>query len=234
MGQVNKNNKNKQTKSQQSVKKNQQEKSAAQKRKQRTEKNKGCGCCFWLMGSLFVLLLIGGALTYDTQVNGKGVFENSATGKALKNAGLLPYVEKAWYTTMGAGARGYKWAEQNVPPYAVPVMQLSRDVFKIVCNGVCNGYAALRECISSKLPIAANFLEQYIPGLPQKIEDTTVTMKSVANNVYDKSISFFRTQVLVGRFSPENLSKTLNDTQNLAMEYVNLFHKKVDAYAKLK
>lgn len=37
-----------------------------------------------------------------------------------------------------------------------------------------------------------------------------------------------------GRFSPENLSKAFNHTQNLALEYYHQFHKKVDTYAKLK
>jgi len=239
MAQTNKSNKNKQTKpqqqQQQSGKKSVQEKTAQQKKKQNSEqKSKKCGCCKWTLGSLFLLALITAALCYDTEVNGKGVFANSATGKVLKNAGLLPYVEKTWYTTMSASARGYKWAEKNVPPYAKPAGKLACDLFKLGRNAACNACSSVCDFVSAKLPVVGNFLEQYVPGLPQKIEDFSVTVKNVSVDVFGKAVIFFKTQVLVGRLSPDNLSKALNETQNAALDYYYLFHKKVDFYAKLK
>ncbi|XP_013116709.2 transmembrane protein 214 [Stomoxys calcitrans] len=214
---------------------NVQEKSAQQKKKQQAaEKKKGCGCCKWTLGSLLLIALIAGALYYDTEINGKGVFAKSATGKVLQNAGLLPHVEKAWYTTMSNAARGYKWAEKTLPPYTTPFCKLACDVTKLLRNAACNAYTVTKEVISAKMPVAAQFLEQYVPGLPKKIEDTAGTVKTASVDIFDKLVSFFKTQVLVGRFSPENLCKALNQTQNLALEYYNQFHKKVDAYAKLK
>lgn len=105
-----------------------------------------------------LIALIAGVLVYDTNVNGKGVFERSATGKILKNAGVLPHVEKAWYTTMGAAARGYKWAEQHVPPYAKPAGQLACDLFKLARNTACNVYGVVAEFVAAKLPVAASFV----------------------------------------------------------------------------
>ncbi|XP_037927714.1 transmembrane protein 214 [Teleopsis dalmanni] len=204
------------------------------KRKQNAEAKKKCGCCKWVLGSVLLVAIIGAALTYDTNVNGKGVFAKSATGKFLKDAGLLPHVEKAWYVTMGTLARAYKWSEERVPGIAKPAIKLLCDLTKMLRNAACNIFTTLQNVISSKLPVAAKFLEQYVPGLPQKIENISVAVKNIVVDVFGKTIMFFKEKVLVGSLSPENLSKALNHTQNVALEYYNVFHKKVDTYAKLK
>ncbi|XP_054745319.1 transmembrane protein 214 [Anastrepha obliqua] len=211
-----------------------QEKTTQQKKKQITSEQKKCGCCKWILGSFVLIVLIAGVLIYDTNVNGQGVFERSATGKVLKNAGVLPHVEKVWYMSMGAAARGYKWAEHHVPPYAKPAGQLACDVFKMARNAACNLYGVLSDLVASKLPAAANFLEQYVPGLPKKIEDTSLVLKNVCVDAFGKTVTFFKTQVFIGSLSPENLSKVVNQTQNAAIGYYNQFHKKVDTYSKLK
>lgn len=138
-----------------------QEKSTAQQKKNKQNaavQKKKCGCCKWTLGSLFIVALIAGALYYDTETNGKGVFEKSATGKVLKNAGVLPHVEKTWYTVMGAGARGYKWAEVNVPPYAEPVVKTSVDVWKLARNAACNIFQNGKGYFSAKWPVVAKFV----------------------------------------------------------------------------
>ena len=78
---------------------------------------KSSSCCFWFIGIIFLIGAISGLLMYDTEINGNGIFEKSATGKFLKNAGALPYVETAWYKTMSCSARAYKWSEKNLPIY---------------------------------------------------------------------------------------------------------------------
>lgn len=137
-----------------------QEKSSAQqkKNKQNAAQKKKCGCCKWALGSIFIIALIAGALYYDTEVNGKGIFEKSATGKALKNAGVLPHVQRGWYVTMGASARGYKWAEQHVPPYAEPAIKTSLDVWKLARNAACNAYTNGLDYWRSKWPAVAKFV----------------------------------------------------------------------------
>lgn len=139
-----------------------QEKSSAQqkKNKQNAQKKK-CGCCKWALGSIFIIALIAGALYYDTEVNGKGVFEKSATGKALKNAGVLPHVQRGWYVTMGASARGYKWAEEHVPPYAQPAIKTGVDVWKVARNAACNAYTNGLQYWRSKWPAVAKFVSIY-------------------------------------------------------------------------
>ncbi|KAH8244185.1 hypothetical protein KR026_001807 [Drosophila bipectinata] len=214
-----------------------QEKSSAQQKKNKQNaaaQKKKCGCCKWTLGSLFIVALIAGALYYDTETNGKGVFEKSATGKVLKNAGVLPHVEKTWYTVMGAGARGYKWAEVNVPPYAEPVVKTSVDLWKLSRNAACNIFQNGKGYFSAKWPVVAKFVDQYVPNLSGKIEAFAAGVSDFAVSSYDKSATLIKEKVLVGRFSPENINQALNQTRVAALEYLNLFHKKVDTYAKLK
>ncbi|XP_017472290.1 PREDICTED: uncharacterized protein LOC108363435 [Rhagoletis zephyria] len=77
-------------------------------------------------------------------------------------------------------------------------------------------------------------LEQYVPGFSKKIGDTSLVVKNVCADVFGKTVFFFKTQVFIGRFSPENLSKVVNQTHNAALEYYIQFHKNVDTYSKLK
>ncbi|XP_044316021.1 transmembrane protein 214-A isoform X1 [Drosophila rhopaloa] len=214
-----------------------QEKSSAQQKKNKQNaaaQKKKCGCCKWTLGSIFVIALIAGALFYDTEVNGKGVFEKSATGKVLKNAGVLPHVQKTWYTVMGAGARGYKWAEVNVPPYAEPAIKTTGDLWKLARNAACNVYQNGKGYFGAKWPVVAKFIDQYVPNLSGKIEAFAAGVSDFAVSSYDKSAALIKEKVLVGRLSPENINQALNQTRNAALEYYNQFHKKVDAYAKLK
>lgn len=106
--------------------------------------------------SLFAFL--AGTLIYDTEVNGKGLFAKSYTGQTLQNAGALPFVERAWYTSMGSAARGYKWSEKNILPRLKRGGRLLTDLTKMAKVGTTNIYIALKEFMNSKLPVAANFV----------------------------------------------------------------------------
>uniref|UniRef100_D3TN80 Hypothetical conserved protein n=1 Tax=Glossina morsitans morsitans TaxID=37546 RepID=D3TN80_GLOMM len=236
MAQNSKSNKNKQYKQQQSSKKSLQEKTSNPKKGKQSmhQKKKSGGCRKWALGSLILIITIIGVLLYDTEVNGKGVFAKSSVGKVLENAGILPSVEKAWYTTMSAAARAYKWTESKTTPYSKPFLKMSCDLFKMLRNAFCNVFSMLKNVMNARLPQAAEFLDQYVPGLSKKIEVTAESVKRFSFEFCAKVGEFVRTQVLIGRLSPQNLSKTLNHTQNLALEYYQTFHKKVDAYAKLK
>ncbi|EDW88018.1 transmembrane protein 214-B isoform X1 [Drosophila yakuba] len=214
-----------------------QEKSSAQQKKNKQNaaaQKKRCGCCKWTLGSIFIIALIAGALYYDTEVNGKGVFEKSATGKVLKNAGVLPHVQKSWYTVMSAGARGYKWAEVNVPPYTEPAIKTTGDLWKLARNAACNAFQSGKGYFGAKWPVVAKFIDQYVPNLSGKIEAFAAGASDLAVSSYEKSVVLIKEKVLVGRLSPENINQALNQTRNAALEYYNQFHKKVDAYAKLK
>lgn len=59
---------------------------------------------------------------------------------------------------MGASARGYKWAEKHVPPYAEPAIKTGVDVWKVARNAACNAYTNGLQYWRSKWPAVAKFV----------------------------------------------------------------------------
>lgn len=111
-----------------------------------------------------ILSAIGGLLAYDTHRNG-GIFEKSAAGKFLKDTGALPYVEVAWTKSMSTSARGFQWAEANVPVYAnityvalKPYGEFLKDLGILGFNAAKNGWIVTKEYVATKTPIAVNFV----------------------------------------------------------------------------
>jgi len=78
----------------------------------------------WIFASFLVIGAVTALLLFDVDQNGGGKFEKSATGKFLDNVGALPYVQKGWTVSMSYSARGYKWAEANLPVYYVNTMKV--------------------------------------------------------------------------------------------------------------
>lgn len=107
---------------------------------------------------------IGGLLAYDTQRN-DGIFEQSAAGKFLKDIGALPYVEVAWTKSLSTSARGYQWAEVNVPVYAnityvalKPYGLFLKDLGIVGLNAAKNGWGVTKEYVATKTPVVVNFV----------------------------------------------------------------------------
>ncbi|XP_055714887.1 transmembrane protein 214-A-like, partial [Phlebotomus papatasi] len=206
--------------------------------------SKSSSFCLWILGIFVTLGAIGGIIGYDVHVHG-GQFEASATGTFLKDTGALPYVETAWFTSLSYSARGYQWAEQNVPVYygqartaLTPYFEFSVDLAKVGWNAVKKGANSACNFVQEKSPVVGNFVDQYIPGLSQSVVDTSRStwgaISRVTVHYYHVGCDFFRTKVFVGSLSPENLSKALYETQVAAARYYSWFHDKVDSYAKIK
>lgn len=221
----------------------QTKKSVLEKSNQKKGKSSS-SICPWLIGSFLLFVTISGLLAYDTHSHG-GVFAKSATGQFLKQTGALPYVEIAWVKSMSTSARGFKWAEKNVPVYVdttctvlKPYGEFLRDLGIVGWNALRKGFGVACDCVKEKTPKVVNFIEQYVPGLPQKIQDASITLWShvcsTSTYLYTSGSEFFKTKVFVGNLSPENLSKALNQTQVVAAQYYSWFHKKVDVYAKIQ
>ncbi|XP_035915013.1 transmembrane protein 214 [Anopheles stephensi] len=200
--------------------------------------------CSFLLATFLLFGVTGALIGYDTYRAG-GKFEASFTGQTLKQAGLLPAVQDAWTCTMKYSARGYKWAEANVPVYYQatskalgPYVEFSIDFGKVLWNGTKKGFANAKLLVEQKLPVVANFIEQYAPGLPKKIGDASCllcdTVSTFAVNAYKHTYEFFKTQVFVGKLSMESLGKAFNSTQQAAALYYSWFNDQVDFYAKLK
>jgi len=224
--------------------KTQKPKKNLQEKSQKKTSSGRSSVCPWVFGSILLFGIIGGLLAYDTHRHG-GVFEKSAAGNFLKETGALPYVEVAWTKTLSTSARGYQWAEANVPVYVnktcvvlKPYVAVAKDLGIVGLNAAHKGWLATKDYVAAKTPVVVNFIEQYAPGLPQKIADGSVTVWKVvcstSSTVYTNGAEFFKTKVFVGRLSPENLSKALNETQIVAANYYSWFQQKVDVYAKIK
>lgn len=130
--------------------------------KANSKKTGGSSACPWILGSFVLLLSIGGIIAYDTHIHG-GVFAKSTVGTLLKDAGALPYVETAWTKSMSTSARGFKWAEKNVPIYAhttceflKPYAELTRDVSILAWNGCIRGAVEVKTYIVNKSPLVIN------------------------------------------------------------------------------
>lgn len=133
----------------------------------KSKSTSGSPCCRYLIGSILLLSIIGGLLAYDTHRNG-GVFEKSATGKILKDAGALPYVEVAWTKTLSCSARGFQWAEVNVPVYynhtyvvLHPYGVFLKDLGIVGLNAAKDGWANTKTYVALKTPIVVAFVSDF-------------------------------------------------------------------------
>ncbi|XP_058451577.1 transmembrane protein 214 isoform X2 [Malaya genurostris] len=164
-------------------------------------------CCTVVLGTFILFCLTGALISFDTYQAG-GKFEKSHTGQLLKQAGLLPAVEDAWTSTLKHSARGYKWAEENVPVYyqitskAVgPYIEFSIDLSKILWNGAKKGCGNVKLLVEQKTPVVVDFIEQYAPGLPKKIGDfacsTWTTVSTFTVDTFQQGCDFFKAKVFV-------------------------------------
>lgn len=117
-----------------------------------------------MFGSLLLVLAIAGAINYDVHSHG-GVFEKSATGKFLKDTGMLPYAQTVYYSTMTNGARGYQFMEKNVPVYTQktgsilkPYWEFTKDLAIVAGNGVKQGFNKLFNLVDEKSPVVVDFV----------------------------------------------------------------------------
>lgn len=183
-------------------------------KKQKKQKKTSSGtcskssCCPWFFGSLLLIGAIAGLITYDTNVLHDGKFEESQVGRVLKQTGALPHVENAWFVSLKFSARGYKWAEENAPiAYAKtktvlePYGEFAKDLGITLLNSAKRAYECTRTCVSEKIPIVLQFIDNYVPGMGQKISDVmSTTFKGLCNiisNIWRQSVDIFKTKVFV-------------------------------------
>lgn len=111
-----------------------------------------------------LVIAIAAAINYDVHTHG-GVFEKSATGKFLKDTGMLPHAETVYYTGMSNGARGYQFMEKNVPVYSKqtgsvlkPYWEFTKDLAVVAGNGAKQGFKRLCNLVDEKSPLVVDFV----------------------------------------------------------------------------
>lgn len=173
-----------------------------------TTSGSSCVACKWFFGSFLMLAAIAGLMAYDTHALHGGKFEESTVGRVLKQTGALPHVENAWYVSMKYCARGFKWAEEHAPTaygktktVLEPYCDFAKDLGLTVVNGARKGWEATKVFATEKTPVAVEFIDKYVPGLGQKIQDVTATtckgLCSITCNGWRSSVEFFKTKVFV-------------------------------------
>lgn len=176
----------------------------AEEKKQKKQK-KGCR---WVFGSFLLFAAIAGLIAYDTNVLHDGKFEESSVGRVLKQTGALPHVENAWFVSLKYTARGYKWVEEQAPvaygktrTFLDPWSDFAKDLGLTALNGARKGWESTKLFAEEKTPLVVDFIDKYVPGLGQKIQDITVTTFkgacSLTCNTWRQSVEFFKTRVFM-------------------------------------
>lgn len=180
-------------------------------KKQKKQKKNGdeCSshCCRWVFGSFLLIGAIGGLIAYDTHALHGGKFDESTVGKVLKDTGALPHVENAWFVSLKFSARGYKWVEEQAPvaygktrTFMEPYCEFAKDLGITLMNSARKGWESTKVFVAEKTPVVVDFIDKYVPGLGQKIQDiVTNTCKGFCNltcSGWRQSVEFFRTKIL--------------------------------------
>lgn len=113
---------------------------------------------------MVLVIAIAAAINYDVHTHG-GVFEKSATGKFLKDTGMLPHAERAYFASMSTGARSFQFMEKNVPVYKTqtgsvlkPYWEFTKDLAVVAGNGVKQGFKKLFNIVDEKSPVVIDFV----------------------------------------------------------------------------
>ncbi|XP_034667941.1 uncharacterized protein LOC117901340 [Drosophila subobscura] len=166
--------------------------------------------CKW--GCIFIILMLCIALYYDTEINGQGLFEASATGKVLNNAGLLPHLQKGCHLVMVAIARVIKY----VNPYILIVTQMVENLWQQLVSDAGNIYECFQGYFNGNWTVEVAVFDHYAPNLSQKLK----SFAADAMGSYNETASI--------------MEDNLNQILFFAGQYNKEFNKKVDEYAQRK
>ncbi|XP_053615013.1 transmembrane protein 214 [Plodia interpunctella] len=201
----------------------------------------------WLWASFLLLVSIGGLVSYDVYRVG-GNFPKSATGKVLKDLGVLEHSQRAWQKTLSTSARGYLWVETNAPIYyaqtlevSKPYIELSKDSIIFAYKKSLILYGNAKDYVIEKTPVVLATIEHYAPGLVDNVKGYASSgyevVKKYSNDYYQFTSDYLKTKVFVGEWAPEILqNKTqtaLNVTREHVTTYFHWFRQQVSLYSEI-
>ncbi|XP_032669571.1 transmembrane protein 214-A isoform X1 [Odontomachus brunneus] len=206
----------------------------------------------WGVGSLFLLLIIGAIVAYDTQKHGS--FEASQIGIFVKTSGISKYCEKAWTTIKLYSSAGHQTIKNSSEYYkaavdlCVPYVKLAGDVYVIVKNVSIKVYNNALVYVEQKTPVVLDTVEHYLPGIVDQIQSRSLqalefvkaSLALVGEKVIEHSsatIEWLGKNVFVGKLSPENLGNcavwTIRTTLSYASETYDWVYEKVQTLSKM-
>ncbi|XP_041449774.1 uncharacterized protein LOC121404420 [Drosophila obscura] len=168
--------------------------------------------CKW--SCIFIILMASIALYYDTALNGHGIFAESATGKVLTNAGLLPHLQKGCNVAVVASARGIKCYEKYVDPYVVILTQMIEDLLRQLMSDASNIFEWANGYFNGSWALQIEVMEQYAPNVSKKLKAFAL----------DAMKSYNQTATI--------MEDNLNQVIIFAWQCNKKFHQKVDEYAQ--
>ncbi|KAK2576811.1 hypothetical protein KPH14_005446 [Odynerus spinipes] len=207
----------------------------------------------WKRGSILLLLLIGAILAYDCQKHGS--FEASDTGKLLRNSGVTAQTQKLWSTTKVYGSKLAETIERSSPEYykaavdfCTPYSKLGVDLYLVTRNFSIRLYNNVATYIEKNGPVVHQTIEHYLPGIIEEINKQSIrglefvkTYSSIAAEKITENFCFgcqwLKTNVFVGKLSPENLqnyaNKAIDVTQTYASQTYDWVYEKVQSFSKV-
>ncbi|KAL0132299.1 hypothetical protein PUN28_000230 [Cardiocondyla obscurior] len=207
----------------------------------------------WRFASLFLLLLIGAIVAFDTQKHGS--FEASQVGKFLKTSGILKHVEKAWTTIKLYWSAGHKAIKDSSPEYykavvdfCTPYVKLAGDFYLVARNISIKMYNNVAAYVEKNVPIILDTIEHYVPGILEQIKSRSlqglefvkVSIVLIGEKVVEHSnasIQWLQTNVFVGKLSPDSLRSyaiwAFDTTQSYAVQTYDWVYEKVQTLSKV-
>jgi len=207
----------------------------------------------WRSASLFLLLLIGAIVAYDTQKHGS--FEASQVGKFLKTSGILKHIEKTWTTLKLYWSAGHKAIKDSSPEYykavvdlCTPYIKLAGDLYLIARNVSVKLYSNTAAYVERNIPIILDTIEHYAPGIIEQIKSRSlqgvefvkICFIVIGEKVIEHSswtIQWLEKNVFVGKLSPDNLRNyaiwAFDTTQSYATETYDWVYEKVQTLSKV-
>jgi hypothetical protein len=208
----------------------------------------------WKTGCFFLLILISAIVAYDTHKHGS--FEATSTGKFMKDSGITGVVQKIWISTKLYSNKGLEYLEATSPEYykavvdfSTPYVKLAGDVYLNIKAVSIRLYENVSNYYVEKTPVVVATIEYYVPGLLDSVQKNSVkgvelvktysaliAEQAVENSA--KATRWLKTNVFVGKLSPENLQNyanhAINTTHTFATQTYDWVYEKVQTLSKVE
>ncbi|KAJ8688622.1 hypothetical protein QAD02_024417 [Eretmocerus hayati] len=208
----------------------------------------------WKKTFILFLAVAGAIVAYDTHKHGS--FEATSTGKFMRDSGITAYALKTWTSTKLYYGQSLEYLEATSPEYykavvdfSKPYVELAGNGYLIVKNVSIRLYTNAYSYVAAKTPLVVATVEEYVPGLMESVQKNSVQIvemaktysaliaeQAIENSV--KATRWLKTNVFVGKLSPESLQNYANQaietTQTFASQTYDWVYQKVQTLSKVQ
>ncbi|XP_011495907.1 PREDICTED: transmembrane protein 214 [Ceratosolen solmsi marchali] len=185
----------------------------------------------WKFGSFFLLFLLSLIVVYDIYKHES--LEATNIGSFIRDKEITTHVQKTYVFIKSYFIKQFEYFEANFPQYYKTIVDLFNSYIKLI-NDVClvaksviiQLYSNFSSYFSTIIPIVVAKIELYVPGLLDFIQQNASNgiqiMKIYAELMIDqiinnltKVVRWLKTNVFIGKLSPENLQIYANQALNV-------------------